>query len=539
MPTSIIVGSGPAAAAVTLALIGISDEQVTVIDPGNRLDDQTRSVLALLSDQGTEDWSENDIRRVSEQPRQLASDSIPQKRSYGSDYPFANVGQLDGLEVTGRTNASAVSGAYGGFSNVWGAQVMPFTPATFADWPVSFDELEPHYRAVLRHIPYSGEVDDLVEWFPLISSADPLPPLAPRTQLVLDAYRRRRQRVRAHGVIVGRARLAFSGQACDPCGLCMTGCPRSLIYSASQSFDRFRQNPRMQYKPGLLAHRVSQSAASAVVDARDLASGQLVRLEADRVFLAAGAVGTTRLVLASKQIYDRPVVFQEAGQFVLPVLSKTPTPDPRQRNDFVLNQFNVVVALDDVGKNISQIHFYPYNSAFFEALPKALQATMAEPAARAIIKRISVGLGYLPSWASPGFEITARRPSSSWELPPVMVAPRGFNASRARRADDLPMLTSVLQKLRRVAPYLDLWPVASKTLWSGAGKSYHFGGSFPHSKAPSDGKFATDVLGRLPGWDRVHLVDGSVFPTVPATTFTLTVMANAHRIATRAAARDR
>jgi choline dehydrogenase-like flavoprotein len=30
----------------------------------------------------------------------------------------------------------------------------------------------------------------------------------------------------------------------------------------------------------------------------------------------------------------------------------------------------------------------------------------------------------------------------------------------------------------------------------------------------------------------VHLVDASVFPAVAATTFTLTIMANAHRIAT-------
>jgi len=33
----------------------------------------------------------------------------------------------------------------------------------------------------------------------------------------------------------------------------------------------------------------------------------------------------------------------------------------------------------------------------------------------------------------------------------------------------------------------------------------------------------------------VHLLDASVFPSIPATTITLTVMANAHRIATQAA----
>jgi choline dehydrogenase-like flavoprotein len=38
-------------------------------------------------------------------------------------------------------------------------------------------------------------------------------------------------------------------------------------------------------------------------------------------------------------------------------------------------------------------------------------------------------------------------------------------------------------------------------------------------------------VGRLKQWQRIHLVDGSVFPSIPASTFTLTVMANAHRIA--------
>lgn len=42
----------------------------------------------------------------------------------------------------------------------------------------------------------------------------------------------------------------------------------------------------------------------------------------------------------------------------------------------------------------------------------------------------------------------------------------------------------------------------------------------------------TDRWGGLPQWDRVHLVDGSVLPTVASTTFPLTVMATAHRIVT-------
>jgi choline dehydrogenase-like flavoprotein len=46
--------------------------------------------------------------------------------------------------------------------------------------------------------------------------------------------------------------------------------------------------------------------------------------------------------------------------------------------------------------------------------------------------------------------------------------------------------------------------------------------------------FQTDTLGRPAGLQRVHLVDASVLPAVPATTITLSVMANAHRIASKA-----
>jgi choline dehydrogenase-like flavoprotein len=64
------------------------------------------------------------------------------------------------------------------------------------------------------------------------------------------------------------------------------------------------------------------------------------------------------------------------------------------------------------------------------------------------------------------------------------------------------------------------------------GRSYHSGGTFPMCQSP--GRLETDALGQLPGLPGVHFVDASVLPSIPATTITLTVMANAHRIATQA-----
>ncbi|MER8521406.1 hypothetical protein NKI48_17700 [Mesorhizobium sp. M0644] len=533
MPSSIIIGSGPAAAAAVLALSGKSDEKITVFDPGTVLDVQTQEVISRLSKLRVGDWDEEDVRRIGLQPKRVQSDSLPEKRSYGSDFPFVNKGQLDGVHSQGRVNSAVISCAYGGFSNVWGAQIMPFSAATFKRWPFGFSNMEEHYRTILGHIPFAGESDDLDEWFPLIGSPHPLPPLAPRTQMVLANYDRHRDRVRSTGITIGRARLAFSAPECQPCGLCMTGCPRSLIYSASHSFDRFRRSGRIDYHSGLLAVRVGQEADTAVVEARELSSGRIQRFAADRVFVGCGAIGTTRLILGSLGS-DQPVHLSESAQFVLPMMSVKPTPDPRTRREFTLNQFNMVIGRDDEGFDVSQVHFYPFNHAYYDALPGFLQHPAAAFATDRLLSRLTVGLGYLPSWASPKIRITAQVPAAPDELPRITLTSEGFSETRVRGKDVPPTLPDVIKRIYRAAPYLDLWPVTSQMLWSGGAKSYHFGGSFPHASERDARSATTDRVGRLARWDRIHLIDGSVFPNVPATTFTLTVMANSHRIACEA-----
>ena len=60
------------------------------------------------------------------------------------------------------------------------------------------------------------------------------------------------------------------------------------------------------------------------------------------------------------------------------------------------------------------------------------------------------------------------------------------------------------------------------------GRGYHSGGSFPMREHPAS--LESDLLGRPHGFSRVHIADATSFPTIPATTITMSAMANAHRI---------
>jgi choline dehydrogenase-like flavoprotein len=419
-----------------------------------------------------------------------------------------------------------VSGAYGGFSNTWGAQVMPYSTGTFRTWPIGRRDLEPHYREILRHIPYSGESDDLEETFPLMGTPDPLPTVSHRTSSVMNRYERHRIAVRRHGVVAGHARLALKGSSCRLCGLCMTGCPYELIYSASQTFDELRSDGRLEYRSGLRVHRVDEDADGRVnVHAVDVRAGESLIFNADKVFVGAGGIGTTRIVANSLGLTDRMITLAESVQFMMPFLSVRPDPELTQDGEFTLNQFNLFVTFDSDGKDAALVHCYPYNDIMWHSLPTALTTGPLSAFTKMGLRRLTVGLGYLPSWASPAVELRIGRATENGALPPVHVASRENEATK-------PMLKNVIRQLRRSGRALDLHPIPGQTRLAAAAKSYHYGGAFA-MREKRDGDFSTDLLGRVGSWRNVHLVDGSVFPTVPATTFTLTVMANAHRIATQ------
>jgi choline dehydrogenase-like flavoprotein len=525
VPSALIIGSGPAAAGAALALTAGSGWQVTVIDIGRQLEESTQVVVDRLSEEVPAQWSDADLAVVSRQPVPSGR-ALPEKRSYGSDFPFHDVGQLTGITTTGQVNRSVVSGAYGGFSNVWGSQLLPYSRATLARWPLAFDDLIPHYKAILGWVPLAAEEDDLAQQFPLIAARSSLPPAAARTTAVLERYRHHRARLNRMGITVGKARLAFASRACVRCGLCMTGCPYSLIYSAAQTFDELRDARRITYLSGLQAFEVGEDAAGAWVDATEMASGRVERFVADRVFVACGAVGSTRLVLHSLRRYDTDVTMGESVQFVLPFISRQGGPDPRVASDFTLNQFNMFVSPELDEAQASLFHFYAYNPAMVDALPGLFQRDYLGSTGQ-LLQRLSVALGYLPSWTAPRLVLRASAPTNT--------APgAGLHLSREPAAwARHPLLRTVLGRVARSARMLDLWPLIPALRMAEGAKSYHIGGSFPHSARTGAGP-TSDLLGRVAPWKRIHLVDASVFPDVPATTFTFTIMANAHRIASQA-----
>lgn len=511
-----MIGSGASGAACAAALLE-AGRTVLMVDPGLTLEAERAEAVAAARTHAPL------AARTAFWARDLPSGGkIPRKLLYGSDFPFREAAGRLRLRASGV--GAEPSFALGGFSNIWGAAALPFAGADTDDWPVSEHEMAPHYEACAELLGIAGEEDDLAEWLPLYRKPNGQLRASRQAATMLEALTRNRDRLISAGVRYGRARLAVRTSAsggCTYCGLCLHGCPDRLIYSANDTLSALRTHPRFSYRPGLVVETVSEGGGATRAHVADLRSGARETLDANRIFLAAGALSSTGVLLRSAHAYDTPVKLRDAQYFVLPMLQLRGSPKTRDEDLHTMAQLFLELRDPDISPYTVHLQVYTYSSVLGQTVRKKL-GPLLEGAARWGDAHLIAVQGYLHSKHSGAIEMTLTRDGASDRL-----EARGIiNPDTAAR------IRAVTRKLATLAPLTGAWPLSPMMEVSDPGRGFHHGGSFPMREAPED--FETDTLGRPFGWNRIHVVDATVLPTIPATTITYPVMANAHRIATLA-----
>ena len=215
---------------------------------------------------------------------------IPLKPAYGSLFPYA----LDDpdLPVACDDAETLPSLAYGGLSNAWGAPILPLRRQDIEDRPISLDELEPHYKAVLRFVPIAAERDELSEILPLYTDSPSALRHGVQTEMLLGRLRRRHyptagSRLSFWGIPTGGYRIRGTPNSCRYSGMCLYGCPYRSIYNASHTLDKLVRTGGVEYRGGIYVDRLTEGDGFVTIDfhrrGRTTDTG---RLTASRVFVA-------------------------------------------------------------------------------------------------------------------------------------------------------------------------------------------------------------------------------------------------------------
>jgi len=520
-----VVGSGPAGVACAAALLK-RGHTVHMLDAGARLEPEREQIVARLSQSSPEEWSLEDRSWLTSGMNPDAN-GIPQKLLFGSEYPYRMT--TSDLVISFDRVGLRPSFALGGLSTVWGAAMLPYAERDMVHWPITAQQLAPHYKAVLQLTGLSAENDDLAEFFPLFTDSPGRIEISRQAEAMRRALHRNRHNLRQRGIHFGRARIAVRAKhdtehsGCVYCGMCMYGCPYGYIYNSAGTVKQLLSSAKLTYQPDTVITSVSEAGDEAVLRGNHRVTGERFEFRARRVFLAAGTIPTTSILLRSISAYDQPVQMKDSQYFLLPVMLTRRIGKVRQERLHSLSQLFLEMSDSEISPHLIHLQVYSFNDLIGKAIRKSL-GLLAGPLcglARELENRLLLIQGFVHSAHSSKIAVTLRHDSVQDRDQLQLTANINPGAKKT--------VHRVVHKLMRNSFRLGAIPLPMLLQVAEPGRSFHSGGTFPMRQSPS--KFETDVLGRPVGWRRIHAVDSTVFPSIPATTITLAVMANAHRIA--------
>ncbi|MBS0565276.1 MAG: GMC family oxidoreductase, partial [Proteobacteria bacterium] len=381
----LVVGSGPSGVTVAGALLARGRE-VVMLDVGKGLEPDRAAARDTFASAGPAGWSRDDIARW--QGGQVAAPP-GRVRRFGSDFA------MEPPEATFAEGADhfhlRASNAQGGLSNLWGSALLPYRAADMAGWPVTADELAPHYAAVAAFLPVSGTTDALGQLFRQMPMEGRTPlPAGPQAE---EFLRRHLSAGPDPGATLGLARQAVA-PGCRACGQCLHGCPWRLIWSAAQRLPALAALPGFTYRPGAPVRRFAEGPEGVTLT---LADGSSVT--GSRAFLAAGVLESARILLASQPVPDKLTLLDSQHGF-LPALQRRATrPRPDRMPHHTLTQ--LFLEIDDPALSPYLVHaqIYGWNDFYARDLIASYGRRLpgSAPLWRLLARRLMVAQIFLHS----------------------------------------------------------------------------------------------------------------------------------------------
>jgi choline dehydrogenase-like flavoprotein len=525
-----VLGSGPAGVACASELLK-HGRTVILVDPGRRLP-ADRAVLVeefrRAPDRG------HFLERLRALRRDLPAAMQETKLPFSSSYLYDDVERY--LPAVVQKAKVARSLASGGLSSVWGATVMPMAQASFRNWPITREEMEPFYRSVAGLMDVPAVQDDLAEIYPNYGNAAPTALSEQGTQLIAGLLNNR-SRLAANGIIFGRSRSAIGSsygvdaRGCVYCGLCMYGCPYRAIFNGEYVVDRLKSNPQLTHCNGRIAVGFEERTSGVEVRLRHLDTGAQETLACERLYLACGAATSLRLVAHSQKMFDRIFYLKDTQLVSIPLFLRRRCRPGAIPGGVALGQVLIVLNEPDLCDELIHLQIYGFNPSIADLL-RARWGNILGPERllRPLFEQMMVVMAYLPSQLSARIAVKVSPASTS----DAGLGPASFVGEGNPRTQLA--VRRIGRKLFDNRRAIGAWPALPLTQLPEPGFSNHLGACLPMRDKPQPGE--ADRQGRPHGLRRVHVVDGACFSDLPSEHLTYTIMANAMRIAAQATLSD-
>ncbi len=513
----IVVGSGPAG---TWAAHEMKRKKVLILDVGHEAPDYCRGGQSLLRRRQCEDMFRVLIGDKFDGLANLTTETLsPKLKAPLMRFITAPPEGNHAIGYDADEFKPTLSYALGGLANAWGAGLYRFNAEDLTGYPFTVQELDSKYAVLASEIGISGRNDDLTDYFGYEENLQPPVKLNRLSERFLKVYALRAKRLNLDGFYAGYARLAVLSKPLgdrhghEYCGdeFFVPNIPS--IYHPGYTLRRIIERGNVQYLKGYLVKEFEEGNDLVHVRAVNLAKNSGETFVAKRLILAAGAINTAKIVLQSRKDYSSRLPLLDNPVAFLPLVSLRDLGAAVHPEVYHGGQLNVLYK----GKASTEpilTTFYaldgPMRADFFTEYPLTLKGRLH--ALKYVTPAIAMAQVFYP--ADPQLENHVQLMS-----PEQLVLRHGT----PRRAG----IEKQLAGLFRKTGFLTVSNLARSPV---PGSSIHYAGMCPMRQVPSE-PWECDRYGKLNGWNHVFVADGACFPRLPAKNLSLTIMANAMRVA--------
>lgn len=512
----IVVGSGPAGVSAAFPLVE-AGAKVLMVDGGREPEispPQVPFMTARYNDESQWRW----IVGENYHALQASDDVSPKLRAPTLGYVFDRFREAN--KVSCQDFVAVGSLAAGGMSNAWGCGVARLSEKELSAFPFGQDDIALSYRSVSRRIGISGRAaDDLSDYFGVDEFAQPAIVEDALHRYLYSRYEKQRHHMSALRFRMGRSRVAalsrdhMGRKACDVSGNCLWGCHKKALYSSRDDLSLLRTFDNFFYEGGIIVDSVERKDEYWSINVREQVGRGARTYSAGKLMMAAGTLATTRLVLSALRMSE-PVNLLSCptAAFLLWMPRRVATP---RESAFGLGQLSFVSTVEsDV--TIFGSTFSPTGipiSEFVRHVP--LHRPAGITVLRELLRSCVVGNLFLPGRLS--------------AAQVIVTSDRELRITGGYKPEVKRLMTNARKVVRKAYARLGAVMLPGSFTMAVQGGDIHYAGTLPMRESPVYGE--TSSSGEVFGLENLHVVDGACLSTLGEKSHTLTIMANADRIA--------
>jgi len=403
--------------------------------------------------------------------------------------------------------------SFGGLSNIWGAKCVRLLKEQIDLWPISYNDLKKYYEICEKIMNVSHFDDEISKELDINKNIIDDSKIDLYSNFIKNFLKTGKF---SKDFIIGFTRLALDPK-CYKCGNCFFGCPDNYIFNTKGHFNQLIKENKIDYRKNLILEKFVLK--DSLIELR-FKNSINTKIFTKKLFIGTGPIQTSKIIMKSLN-EKRDLNLAESQNFFIPCFYLKKDFDSKLENQTLGDA--TIISKRNIKYDIGNLYFtVKYDQKLLKIVLKKKLGFLHKLIPNFLIRRIFIIAGLISSEHSTYGAIIKKEDLS-------------IEVTKDKKKEKK-IKFEVFNQLKNLGKDYSFFYMKILSKFSYFGRAFRLGCSVPmlcekEIKTHMNNDLYTKKNGEISKFKNVFIIDSSNFTNIPAGDVSLTIMANALRIA--------